>query len=145
MVRTMVLLLSSHTRTLQPMFQFAITNNYAPISVAPLGESNILWPGKPLYLAKTSGTTSGAKFIPITKDSIPNHINGARNAMLRYIYETGNSDFINGKLIFLSGSPVLDDKNGIKVGRLSGISNHFVPGYLRSNQMPSYQTNCIED
>ena len=109
------------------------------------GEANVLWPGKPLYLAKTSGTTSGAKFIPITKDSIPNHINGARNAMLCYIYETGNSSFIDGKLIFLSGSPVLEEKNGIKVGRLSGISNHFVPSYLRTNQMPSYETNCIED
>lgn len=109
------------------------------------GEANILWPGKPLYLAKTSGTTSGAKFIPITKDSIPNHINGARNAMLRYIHETGNSKFLDGKLIFLSGSPVLDKKNGINVGRLSGISNHFVPRYLRGNQMPSYETNCIED
>ena len=109
------------------------------------GEADILWPGKPLYLAKTSGTTSGAKYIPITRESIPNHINGARNALLRYVFETGNSKFLDGKLIFLSGSPVLDQKNGIHVGRLSGISNHFVPSYLRSNQMPSYETNCIED
>ena len=109
------------------------------------GEENVLWPGKPLYLAKTSGTTSGAKYIPITRDSIPNHINGAKNALLSYIYETGKASFVDGKLIFLSGSPVLDKKNGIHVGRLSGISNHFVPAYLRSNQMPSYKTNCIED
>lgn len=109
------------------------------------GEENVLWPGKPLYLAKTSGTTSGAKFIPITRDSIPNHINGAKNALLSYIHETGNASFLDGKLIFLSGSPVLDKKNGIHVGRLSGISNHFVPNYLRTNQMPSYKTNCIHD
>ncbi|MCF8460038.1 MAG: GH3 auxin-responsive promoter family protein [Flavobacteriales bacterium] len=109
------------------------------------GEENVLWPGKPLYLAKTSGTTSGAKYIPITRDSIPNHINGAKNALLSYIHETGNASFVDGKLIFLSGSPELDKKNGIFVGRLSGISNHFVPGYLRTNQMPSYETNCIDD
>lgn len=109
------------------------------------GEVNILWPGKPLYLAKTSGTTSGAKYIPITRDSIANHINGARNALLRYVSETGNSKFIDGKLIFLSGSPELENKSGIYLGRLSGISNHFVPSYLRSNQMPSYETNCIDD
>jgi len=109
------------------------------------GEANVLWPGKPLYLAKTSGTTSGVKYIPITRDSIPNHINGVRNALLRYIYETGNSDFIDGKLIFLSGSPELEKKSGIHLGRLSGISNNFIPSYLRSNQMPSYETNCIED
>ena len=109
------------------------------------GEENVLWPRKPLYLAKTSGTTSGAKYIPITRDSIPNHINGAKNALLSYVHETGNASFVDGKLIFLSGSPVLDKKNGIHVGRLSGISNHFVPNYLRTNQMPSYETNCIED
>ncbi len=109
------------------------------------GEKNVLWPGRPLYFAKTSGTTSGTKYIPITKESIPNHINGARDALLTYIEETGNATFLDGKLIFLSGSPALDKKNGIRIGRLSGIVNHHVPAYLRSNQMPNYTTNCIED
>jgi hypothetical protein len=108
-------------------------------------KNDILWPGKPTYFAKTSGTTSGTKYIPITKDSIPNHINSARNAILNYIHETGKAQFIDGKLIFLSGSPVMDQKAGIHTGRLSGIVNHHVPGYLRTNQMPSYKTNCIED
>lgn len=109
------------------------------------GEPNILWPGKPLYFAKTSGTTSGVKYIPISKESISYHINSARNALLAYIDETGNADFVDGKLIFLSGSPVMEKKSGIFTGRLSGIVNHHVPGYLRKNQMPSYATNCIED
>ncbi len=109
------------------------------------GEQNVLWPGIPEYFAKTSGTTSGTKYIPITKDSIPNHITTARNALLSYIHEKNDASFVNGKLIFLSGSPILDQKGDIKSGRLSGIVNHHVPQYLRKNQMPSYQTNCIED
>ncbi len=109
------------------------------------GKHNVLWKGKPIYFAKTSGTTSGTKYIPITKDSIPNHINTARNALLCYMAETGNTRFADGKLIFLSGSPVLDRIGGIPTGRLSGIVNHHVPQYLRSNQMPCYETNCIED
>ncbi|MGB3586001.1 MAG: GH3 auxin-responsive promoter family protein, partial [Tunicatimonas sp.] len=109
------------------------------------GKSDVLWPGKPAYFAKTSGTTSGAKYIPITKDSIPNHINSARDALLSYVHDTGNSSFLDGKLIFLSGSPTLEDKGGIPLGRLSGLVNHHVPQYLRTNQMPSYETNCIED
>ncbi len=109
------------------------------------GESDILWKGKPAYFAKTSGTTSGTKYIPITKESVPNHINSARNALLSYVHETGNGAFLDGGLIFLSGSPELDEKAGIKTGRLSGIVNHHVPQYLRSNQKPSYATNCIED
>ena len=109
------------------------------------GESDILWKGKPLYFAKTSGTTSGTKYIPISNDSIPFHINGARNALLSYVHETGNSKFLDGGLIFLSGSPEMDEHAGIKTGRLSGIVNHHVPGYLRTNQKPSYDTNIIED
>ncbi len=109
------------------------------------GKPDVLWKGKPVYLAKTSGTTSGTKYIPITKDSIPNHINSARNAILSYVHETGKAAFLDGGLIFLSGSPELSEKNGIKTGRLSGIVNHHVPGYLRTNQKPSYKTNCISD
>jgi hypothetical protein len=109
------------------------------------GKHNVLWKGLPIYFAKTSGTTSGVKYIPITKESIPNHINTARNALLCYMAETGNSKFADGKLIFLSGSPELERVGGVPTGRLSGIVNHHIPQYLRSNQMPTYETNCIED
>lgn len=109
------------------------------------GKHNVLWPGKPIYLAKTSGTTSGAKYIPITAESIPNHINTARNALLSYIATSGNADFASGNMIFLSGSPTLDRIGGIPTGRLSGIVNHHIPGYLRKNQLPTFETNCIED
>lgn len=109
------------------------------------GEENILWPGKPLYFAKTSGTTSGAKYIPITKESMPHHVEAARNAILCYINETGNADFVDGKMIFLQGSPEMTEKNGIKLGRLSGIVAHYVPKYLQRNRMPSWKTNCIDD
>ena len=109
------------------------------------GEENVLWKGKPIYFAKTSGTTSGAKYIPLTKESMPFHIQAARNAILNYIHETRKSDFVNGKMIFLQGSPILEEKNGIQIGRLSGIVAHFVPKYLQKNRLPSWQTNCIED
>ncbi|WP_430467105.1 GH3 auxin-responsive promoter family protein [Winogradskyella ouciana] len=109
------------------------------------GEESILWKGKPLYFAKTSGTTSGAKYIPITKESMPTHVDAARNAILMYINETGNSKFVDGKMIFLQGSPTLEEKNGIKLGRLSGIVAHYVPKYLQKNRLPSLKTNCIED
>nr|WP_321245597.1 GH3 auxin-responsive promoter family protein [uncultured Psychroserpens sp.] len=109
------------------------------------GEEDILWKGKPLYFAKTSGTTSGVKYIPLTKESMPTHVEAARNAILMYIAETGNSKFVDGKMIFLQGSPTLEEKNGVQLGRLSGIVAHFVPKYLQKNRMPSWETNCIED
>jgi len=109
------------------------------------GEANILWRGKPAYFAKTSGTTSGVKYIPISKESIPNHFGSARNALFNYYAQTGNGTWLDHKVIFLSGSPELDDIHGIPTGRLSGISNHMVPAWLKRDQLPSYKTNCIED
>ena len=109
------------------------------------GESDVLWKGKPLYFAKTSGTTSGAKYIPLTKESMPMHISAARNSLLMYIAETKKTSFVDGKMIFLQGSPELNDTNGIKTGRLSGISAHYIPQYLLKNRLPSWETNCIDD
>jgi hypothetical protein len=109
------------------------------------GEADVLWPGKPAYLAKTSGTTSGVKYIPISKESMPEHIKAARNALLSYIHETGKADFVDGKMIFLQGSPVMSEKAGIATGRLSGIVAHHVPAYLQKNRLPSYEVNCIDD
>ena len=109
------------------------------------GKEDVLWPGKPLYFAKTSGTTSGTKYIPLTKESMPTHISAARNALLMHIYNTKNADFLKGKMIFLQGSPELKIVNGIKTGRLSGIAAHYVPSYLLKNRLPSWETNCIND
>lgn len=126
-----------------PVRDYEALKNYADRIVK--GEEDVLWPGKPLYFAKTSGTTSGAKYIPLTKESMPYHIKAARNAILAYIHETGKADFVDGKMIFLQGSPELDEKNGIKLGRLSGIVAHYVPAYLQKNRMPSWETNIIDD
>jgi hypothetical protein len=126
-----------------PVRDYEEIKNYIERTVN--GESDVLWKGKPLYFAKTSGTTSGAKYIPLTKESMPCHIDATRNAILHYINETGKTDFVDGKMIFLQGSPILEDKNGIKFGRLSGIAAHYVPKYLQKNRLPSYETNIIED
>ena len=109
------------------------------------GKEDILWPGKPLYFAKTSGTTSGAKYIPITKESIKTHIKSARDALLNYFLKSKNYKSINGKHMFLQGSPELTKKNGIFIGRLSGISAHYIPKLFIKNRMPTWETNCIED
>ena len=126
-----------------PIRDYEELKDYVNLVVA--GEEDILWPGKPIYFAKTSGTTSGAKYIPITEVSIKEQVKASRNAILHYIHETGRADFVTGKMIFLQGSPVLEEKNGIKLGRLSGISAHYVPNYLQKNRMPTWKTNCIED
>ena len=109
------------------------------------GKRDVLWPGRPLYFCKTSGTTSGTKYIPISKESMPHHITAARDAILSYIAETKNTSIVNGKMIFLQGSPELSKTGDILTGRLSGIVAHHTPSYLAKNRLPSYETNCIED
>lgn len=133
----------SDFKQLVPIRDYEALKPYVERVVA--GEKDILWKGKPLYFAKTSGTTSGVKYIPISKESMPSHVAGARNAILFYIQETGKADFVNGKMIFLQGSPEMHEQNGIKVGRLSGIAAHYVPKYLQKNRLPSWETNCIDD
>ncbi len=126
-----------------PIRDYEGLRNYIEMIIS--GEQNILWPGRPLYFAKSSGTTSGVKYIPITKEAIYQHIRAAREALLNYIYFTNNSSIVNGKHIFIQGSPLLEDKNGVALGRLSGIVAHHLPNYLKKNRMPSWDTNCIED
>lgn len=109
------------------------------------GEENVLWPGLPLYFCKTSGTTSGVKYIPISKESMQHHIDAAKSALLMYVHETQRPEFVDGKMIFLQGSPVLEKKGKVPFGRLSGIVANYVPSYLQRNRLPSYDTNCIED
>ena len=126
-----------------PIHDYEDLRKYIDRAVA--GEKDVLWPAKPLYFAKTSGTTSGVKYIPISKQSMPEHIKAAKNALLCYIHETGKTDFLDGKLIFLQGSPELEKKSGISFGRLSGIVANHVPSYLQRNRLPSYKVNCIDD
>lgn len=109
------------------------------------GKENVLWKGKPIYFAKTSGTTSGTKYIPITKESIGSHIKAARNSLFAYVKETNDASFFTKKMIFIQGSPKLKNENGILTGRLSGIVYHHVPKWLIKNRKPSYDTNCIEN
>ncbi len=137
--------ISNHSDFVQkvPLRDYEELKPYVDKMVA--GEEDVLWPGKPLYYAKTSGTTSGAKYIPLTRDSMPTHIHAARNAILCYIEDTGKAAFVDGKMIFLQGSPEMDEKNGVKLGRLSGIVAHYVPAYLQKNRLPSWETNCIDD
>lgn len=126
-----------------PIKDYEGLRSYIDLAVA--GKKDILWTGQPKYWAKTSGTTSGVKYIPLTQDSMPNHMNTARNAMFNYVKLSGNHQIFDGKMIFISGSPTLTDKNGIPTGRLSGIVNHEIPAWLKGNQLPSFDTNCIEE
>ena len=62
-----------------------------------------------------------------------------------YVANTGNTKFIDGRFIFVQGSPLLKKTAGVLTGRLSGISAHHVPFYMKNFMLPSWNTNIIED
>ena len=126
-----------------PIRDYEGLSNY--IDLIKEGKENVLWPGLPKYFCKTSGTTSGTKYIPLSKESLKNQINTARDAILTYINETKNTAIYNGKMIFIQGSPELDMTGKIPTGRLSGIVAHHIPFYLKKNRLPSFGSNCIDD
>lgn len=109
------------------------------------GKKNILWKGLPKYFAKTSGTTSGMKYIPISKESMPTHVGTAKLATLVYIYRYKKPELLWGKILFLQGSPILEETGGIPSGRLSGIVAHYVPKLLQLNKVPTKKTNSISN
>lgn len=126
-----------------PLKDYEGLNKY--VDLIADGKEDVLWPGKPLYFCKSSGTTSGTKYIPVTDLQIKEMIKAARNSLMLYVAETGNADFFDHKMIFLQGSPQLEYHGKIASGRLSGIVYNHVPFYAHANRMPGYETNCIED
>jgi hypothetical protein len=66
------------------------------------GQANILWKENRSILLKH--LNNFAKYIPLTKESMPYHIEAAAT-ILHYIHKTGKADFVDGKMIFLQGSP----------------------------------------
>ena len=127
-----------------PVRDYEAAKNYFDQTVK--GVPDVLWPGVPLYFGKTSGTTSGAKYIPITRDSVKNFIHAALESLMGLGVYRKDAGFVEGKMLFLSGSPQLDEnEHGMKIGRLSGISHVIVPGYAKKNRLPSLAINEISD
>ena len=109
------------------------------------GEQNVFCQNSIKYMLLSSGTTSGAKYIPITKEGISYQIRGAKLVLILYALHKKNASFMKHFMIFLQGSPQLDIQNSIPAGRLSGVVYHEVPKFFQKNKLPSYEVNIIED
>ncbi len=110
------------------------------------GEKNILTTGKPLYFAITSGTVSGAKYIPLTKKMMFFQTQAIKELLLLYAYQTNNYNMSpQAGMMFIQGSPKLKYLNKVPFAKLSGISARHIPFFLKKNRYPSMKTNCIEN
>jgi len=109
------------------------------------GEKDVLWKGRPAFLGKTSGTTSKTKYIPVTEDSLKNHIGGGQYAPLQYSHQNKKLAFLKGKSLFFSDGHFFEDINGIKAAPISTIGNSRVPWWYKWLRLPSDEINAIPD
>jgi GH3 auxin-responsive promoter len=110
--------------------------DHAPfIDRVAAGETDVMFRGKAVALAQTSGTTSseasGERYIPQSAALLKHHARGGAAAFFRLLQATGGGLF-NGQLLMLGGSTALTpNAHGIPVGDLSGIVASQVPAWLR--------------
>jgi len=109
------------------------------------GESDVLWKGRPLYFGKTSGTTSKTKYIPVTRESLQNQLQGPVYAPAHIARDTQNIDFLKGRVLLFSDGHFFEDLNGIPAAPISTIANSRAPFIYKWWQVPSNRINAIPD
>ncbi len=102
------------------------------------GEPDLLWPGKVMDFAQTSGTTAGDKFIPVSKAMLQSNFRASLD-IFAYLARFGVSlgGMLAGKSLFLGGSTNLDtNTHGVRTGDLSGIVTPLIRWPLTKIYLP---------
>ncbi len=112
------------------------------------GESDILWPGKVRWYAKSSGTTNDkSKFIPVSQDGLKDtHYAGGRDAVTWYLRNNPQSKIFDGKALILGGShvPNYNTKNSL-VGDLSAILIENINPLVNLVRVPKKSIALLSD
>lgn len=112
------------------------------------GESDILWPGKVRWYAKSSGTTNDkSKFIPVSQDGLKDtHYAGGRDAVTWYLRNNPQSRIFDGKALILGGShvPNYNTKNSL-VGDLSAILIENINPLVNLVRVPKKSIALLSD
>lgn len=93
------------------------------------GKSNILWPGKIKYFAKSSATTAESKYIPVTKSVLTRcHFKGGKDMVAFYLKNNPETKLFSGKALSLCGTfyPYAENPE-IKTGDISAIMTKNLP------------------
>jgi hypothetical protein len=87
------------------------------------GESDVLWPGKVMHFAQTSGTTAGDKYIPVPEAMMRGNFLASLDIFAHMINRGVHpARIMGGRCLFLGGSTDLEfNEHGIATGDLSGL------------------------
>ena len=112
------------------------------------GETDILWPGRVKWYAKSSGTTNDkSKFIPVSNEGLQKiHYAGGRDSVAIYLRNNPQSRMFDGKGLILGGShaPNYNLKDSL-VGDLSAILIENINPLVNLVRVPKKQTALLSD
>lgn len=96
------------------------------------GEADILFPGKPVLYATTSGTTSEPKWIPITKEYLSN-IYGKMTKVWLFNFIKNRHKVFSGKILSIVGKVIEGyAPDGTVFGSVSGVTQRDCPGFVKA-------------
>ena len=95
------------------------------------GEEGILFPGKPILYATTSGTTSEPKWIPITQEYL-NNIYGKMTKVWLYNFIQNKPKVFSGKILSIVGKVIEGyAPDGTVFGSVSGVTQRDCPNFVK--------------
>ena len=111
------------------------------------GSTNVLWPGKIKWFAKSSGTTnSKSKFIPISKESLHDcHFKGGKDMLSLYENHFPKTNIYNGKGLMLGGAIKSSENGFAKEGDLSAILLSEFPFWVNMHRVPDIEEIFYEN
>ena len=112
------------------------------------GESDILWPGRVKWYAKSSGTTNDkSKFIPVSNEGLQKiHYAGGYDAVAIYLRNNPKSRLFDGRALILGGShaPNYNLPDSL-VGDLSAILIENINPLANMVRVPKKKTALLSD
>ena len=112
------------------------------------GERGVLWPGIVSWYSKSSGTTNGkSKYIPVTEISLRTcHIAGAHDLMAKWYHNNEDARLFEGKGLMVGGAyESFEPFPQTRVGDISAVMIHHMPGYIHHFTTPDVDTMLTKD
>ncbi|MCR4939877.1 MAG: GH3 auxin-responsive promoter family protein [Treponemataceae bacterium] len=109
------------------------------------GESDVLFPGKPMMYATTSGTTKEPKWIPITNEYYSNVYSKMTHLWL-YSFMMHRPKVFEGKCLSIVGKAIEGAApDGTVYGSVSGVTRRDCPNFIKSLYAESAEVFSIAD
>lgn len=112
------------------------------------GESDILWPGKFTWFAKSSGTTNDkSKYIPVSEEALEGcHFRAGQDMLALYFDHKPTSKLFTGKALSIGGSIATNPHDpSLQFGDVSAVITETLPRFYELMRAPSKEVAMMEN